>query len=175
MLVDIETGFVDQRVSVPQSQFEDHQPPDGKRMVVPADGIIPVGRIRLDMRKVRQAITQVGCIAEVQSSWRPKALPERHCLDIARADAIAALDASAARRIDALRGPLATLHAEKRRQAEAGGGPLVAGETDRRAILANAAAEDEAVAAIERERRALKARLRAARTEDEIKAILADN
>jgi MoxR-like ATPase len=98
-------------------------------------------------------------------------MPEHVIVDMERRKRIADLDQIYSERLAEIAGPLAAIHAEKRRQAEAGGGPLVADEADRLAILANAAAQDEAVAAIERERREVKALLRAAKSRNELAAI----
>lgn len=92
--------------------------------------------------------------------------------------AIAENDRRCMKRIDAARGILASLHAEKRRQAAVRQAhdpalmPLVADEADRLAILANAAKEDEAVAAIETERRQIKAALKSAKSKTAVREAL---
>lgn len=68
-------------------------------------------------------------------------------------------------------GPMGPLHFLKRQQAAGDGGALVDG--DREAILARAADQDEALAALDRRRLTLKAGVRAATTAAEIKALLA--
>jgi len=174
VLVDIATGFVESRASVPRDMFDGMQPPEGKRLVVPADGVVPGERVKLDLRKVRKPINFVSSIADVQTAWRSDdEVPADLQFATTKGETIEALDRSYAERIEKVRGPLAALHAEKRRQAETGGGPLVADEADRLAVLANAAAEDERIAGIERQRRAVKAAVKAATTDDEIKAALA--
>ena len=174
VLVDIATGFVESRASVPREMFDEVQIPEGRRVVVPADGIVPGERVKLDLRKVRKPINFVASIADVQTAWRnDDEVPADLQFEITKAETIDELDWTYAERIEGLRGPLAALHAEKRRQAETGCGPLVADEADRLAILANAAVEDERIAAIERQRRAVKAAVKAATTDDEIKAALA--
>lgn len=110
-------------------------------------------------------------LATLEAVPRPPPPPPE--LEEERVAALANLDMTFIARLSDATGPFASLHAEKRRQAEAGGGPLVVDEEDRLAILANAKAQNEAIAAIERQRRETKAALRAATTEDEIKAILA--
>lgn len=172
IFVDAATGFIVNRQSLPPRLFPPAIP-EGQRLVVPADRKIPTGPARLDLRKVRQPINHVASIDDVMAIWRPAAPSEAHRLDFERAKAIDALDGCFAARINAARGPMAAIHAEKRRQAEAGGGPLVADADDGAAILANAAREDEALAAIERERRKAKALLRAAKTEAELRGALA--
>lgn len=174
-LVNVRTGEVQQWVSVPSEMFEDQVLPDGMRIVMPQDGLTPRCPVRLDMRKVRQPITVVATIESVLApTWAEDVLPAEAILEIARCNAVATLDHRFAARMAEIAGPLAAIHAEKRQQAEVGGGALIVDESDRLAILANAAAQDEAVAAIERQRRDVKARLRSAATEDEIAAILAE-
>src|SRR5690606_31777920 len=140
----------------------------------PPYGVRPVSGddFRVDLRKVRKKVNYVRSIASVCAST--KTLPGGVLLEICRDQAVDHLDRSHASRVAQLKGPLADIHAAKRRQAESGGGPLVADEADRLAILANAEAQDEQIAAIERERRRVKAALRAATSEDEIKAIMAE-
>lgn len=155
---------------IPNEMF----PPDiaaGTRIVVPADGKGPETEVRVDLRKVRKPVNHVPSVEDVLTAWRPDPMPEHVILDVERRKRIAEVDEIYAERIAVLTGPLAAIHAEKRRQAEAGGGPLVADEADRLAILANAAAQDKAVAIIERERREAKALLRAANSRDELAAI----
>lgn len=69
-------------------------------------------------------------------------------------------------------GPLGDLHARKRYMAENGGGPLVDGDEDRRAILDNAYAQDRRIASLEVRRRQMKAEVRSAGTAEEVKAII---
>jgi hypothetical protein len=155
---------------IPNEMF----PPDiaaGTRIVVPADGKGPETDVRVDLRKVREPVNHVASIEDVLTAWRPDPMPEHVIVDMERRKRIADLDQIYSERLAEIAGPLAAIHAEKRRQAEAGGGPLVADEADRLAILANAAAQDEAVAAIERERREVKALLRAAKSRNELAAI----
>jgi hypothetical protein len=75
-------------------------------------------------------------------------------------------------RINAIIGPLGALHALKRQQAEAGGGALV--NDDIEAVKARVQAQDEQLAALDRARRALKARVRQAETAEDIAAVLAE-
>lgn len=155
---------------IPNEMF----PPDlaaGTRIVVPADGKGPETDVRVDLRKVCEPVNYVASIEDVLTAWRPAPMPEHVILDVERRKRMAEVDRIYAERLAEIAGPLAAIHAEKRRQAEAGGGPLVADEPDRLAILANAAAQDEAVAIIERERREAKALLRAAKSRDELAAI----
>lgn len=82
-----------------------------------------------------------------------------------------AVDRHFAQLISVELGPLGALYARKRAQAEAGTGALLDG--DREAILARAAEQDERVAKIDRERRDLKRRLRAAATAADVNEIAA--
>lgn len=174
LTIDAETGFIVCRHSVPAERFPPADAPPGRKIVAAEDDQpLPPGPHRFDLRKLRKAVTVVPSFAAALSSWRPPERSARGRLDIARMDALEALDREYAMHIASLRGPLASLHDEKRRQAEAGGGPLVADEADRIAVLANAQKQDEQIALIEKQRRAIKAQLRAATTEDEIKAALA--
>ncbi len=77
------------------------------------------------------------------------------------------IDRHYAARIDAVLGPMAALHMLKRIVPA---GELVA---DREAILQRAAEQDAELAAIDRERRDLKAVVRAAASSNEIKALIA--
>ncbi len=54
-------------------------------------------------------------------------------------------------------------------EAEAGGGPLIADEDERQAVLAKSAEEQAMVAGIERERLEKKAAIRAATTVEDVK------
>ncbi len=149
-------------------------PPDiieGTRIVVPADGKGPVNDVRVDLRKVRKSINYVATIDDILTKWRPEPTPEHVIVEVERHIRMVELDKIYAECLADISGLLAALHAEKRRQAEAGGGPLVADEADRLAILENAARQDEALAEIERERRATKARIRGATTLDDLRAI----
>ncbi len=159
VLVDIATGFVTGLFSVPGRLF-DPVVPAGMRMVVPADGILPKGeRVKIDLRKVRREIVAVESIEAVRLSWRESQISDEIRFEQRLTVALGVVDRDFAGRIASLAGPLSALHTEKRRQAEAGVGPLVADEADRRAILVNAKAQDETIASIDRERRAIKARL----------------
>lgn len=154
---------------IPNEMF----PPDisaGTRIVVPADGKGPETDVRVDLRKARKPVNHVASIEDVLTTWRPDPMPEHVIVDIERHKRIADLDRIYAERLAEIAGPLAAIHAEKRRQAEAGGGPLVADEADRLAILENAEKQDSELAEMEAERRAIKARLRNAGTEEEIAA-----
>lgn len=167
VVFDSSSGLVIRNCSCPSDRLPDATE-DGTRMIV-LEGRIPPGRWKIDRRKARKPVTFAASLDSIASLIPLDAAVE---LENSRDLHIDMLDRGYADLIAAARGPLAALHAEKRRQAEAGGGPLVADESDRAAILANAATEDEAIAAIERERRAKKVLLRAATTEDEIKAAL---
>jgi MoxR-like ATPase len=120
------------------------------------------------MRTVKRGINAVATIADVVTDWRPREMPGNLAFDHKRGLLIADLDKAYAAHLSSIIGPLAHLHTEKRRQAEAGGGPLVADAEDRLAILANAARQDEAIAEIERARREEKAKIRAMTTLEEI-------
>lgn len=170
VVVDGSSGRIVETVSVPESMFplhtEEHQ-----KIVVITDRSMPVHhQYVVDLGMLIDKITIAAKISDiVNKDERPPDIPP--ALDVLIAEKILEVDNLYAERLAEIAGPLAALHAEKRRQAEAGGGPLVADEADRLAILANAAAQDEAVAAIERERRELKALLRAANSRDELAAI----
>ncbi len=165
--IDNATGFVTGRFSVPAGMVPE-APADGRTVVIPADRKIPAGPAKLDRRKLRQPVNRVASISSVETSWRTAELTASQLLEGQRAAVIEKLDRDFAQRASSNTGPLAGIHAEKRRQAEAGGGPLVDGEVDRQAILEKAARQDEALATIERERRAIKAAIRAATTKEEI-------
>jgi hypothetical protein len=90
-------------------------------------------------------------------------------LKFSKADAIRTLierkiDEFFAIKIDAVLGPMAALHARKRVMVQAG---LI----DDDGISERAAEQDIVLLAIDKERRALKAQIRAASTSDEIKII----
>lgn len=172
-LVDEKSGLVTLRASVPARLYAEFDVPAGQRLVRPLDGKIPPHAVRLDLRKIRGVRNEVTSIESVLAARQPQAMSAAQMLDLRRAREIAELDLRYAARIDTLTGPLASVHSEKRRQAEAGGGPLVADEADRLAILENAALQDEAIAAVESERRRIKAAVKAATTEEEIEAALA--
>lgn len=165
-------GRVISHCLIPNEMF----PPEiaaGTRIIVPADGKGPETEVRVDLRKVSEPITHVETIQDILA-WSESAQPSAEVLlDIERRRHIAKVDDVYAQRIAAVAGPLAALHAEKCRQAEAGGGPLVADEADRLAILSNAERQNEAIAEIERQRRAVKAMLRAAETDSDFAAALA--
>lgn len=174
VLVDAD-GNVAEICSVPPELFAS-EPPEGRRIVVLADGVLPTTiQLRVDLRKLRKTVTTVATLADVLLLRQASPMPADHRLEMERGAAIAELDRRYAIKLQSVTGALSSLHAEKRRQAEAGGGPLVADEADRRAILENAAQQDQVLATIERERRGLKARLRAALTAEDIEAALAAN
>ncbi|PWJ79857.1 hypothetical protein C7441_114135 [Pseudaminobacter salicylatoxidans] len=165
-------GCIVTQCRVPNSMF----PPEiakGTRIVVPADGKGPDTEMRVDRRKVRKPINSVATLNDVLLRSNEPAAPAEHRLESLRGEAIAELDRAFAARLRSLLGPLADLHAAKRRQAETGGGSLVDDETDRLAIMENAARQDEAIAQMERKRRSLKARIRSATTSQDIEDALA--
>lgn len=84
-----------------------------------------------------------------------------------RDKALAAIDAHYAARIEAILGPMAALHLLKRIVPS---GELVADKED---ILKRATEQDAALAAVDRERRNLKAAVRAAASSNDIKALIA--
>lgn len=131
------------------------------------------GDWRVDLRRLCKDPLHRYAFDDLMVERRLGKTEQTAAVDRAKVEALAAIDATFAVRIAAIVGPLAALHAEKRRQAEAGGGPLIDGETDRAAILAKAAEQDARVAELDRERRAMKARVRAGATAAEINAILA--
>lgn len=94
--------------------------------------------------------------------------------ELAKPLALAELDRLYADRIAAVMGPFAALHALKREQALAGGGPLVADEADRLAIIAAVDAEMARLADLETRRLAFRARIRAAQSNAEISVVLAE-
>lgn len=173
VLVDAD-GNVAEICSVPPELFAS-EPPEGRRIVVLADGVLPTTiQLRVDLRKARKAITTVATLDDILLQRQASPIPEEHRIEIKRGAAIAELDRRYALKIQALAGPLAGLHAEKRRQAEAGGGALVDDEADRAAILARAAEQDTRLAELDRRRRALKDEIRAAGTVEAVQAILAN-
>lgn len=171
-LVVNDNGRVISRCLIPNEMFPPAIPP-GTRIIVPADGKGPETEVCVDLRKVSEPVNHVESIQGILA-WSEPAQPSAAIrLDLERRRHIAKVDEVYAQRIAAVAGPLAALHAEKSRQAEAGGGPLVADEADRLAILANAERQNEAIAEIERQRRTVKALLRAAETDSEFAAALA--
>lgn len=68
-------------------------------------------------------------------------------------------------------GPLGALHILKRMQAKTGVGPLINGDAE--AVIAKASDQDQRLADIDRRRREMKSRIRAAATAAEIKELLA--
>jgi len=91
--------------------------------------------------------------------------------DIARGPALDRIDRHYSRLVAEEIGPLGALHALKRAQAIAGGGPLLDG--DAAAVLDRATAQDERLAGLDRARRAMKSAVRAATTSAEINEIVA--
>lgn len=168
---DKDTGLLVRGVSVP-ADFPQAEPIEGALIVYLADGVLPRSEVKVDRRKIKKPVTEVATLSDAILPWAPPPLPDEALLAMNRDTAISALDASYAEQIAGIAGPLAMLHAEKRRQAEAGGGPLVADEADKLAILANAQVQDEAIAALEQERRAAKQAIREATTTEEVAAAL---
>ncbi|MHA7835572.1 MAG: hypothetical protein ACX94A_13955, partial [Algiphilus sp.] len=84
-----------------------------------------------------------------------------------RDKALAAIDDHYAARIDAILGPMASLHLLKRIVPS---GPLV---EDKDAILQRAAEQDAELARIDKERRDLKAKVRDAVSSEDIRALIA--
>ncbi|SDA39043.1 hypothetical protein [Mesorhizobium qingshengii] len=96
--------------------------------------------------------------------------------DTLRPEAEDRIDRVYAKKINDLIGPLGRLHQRKAERAILGrdlAGPLIVDEADRLAIIAAATKQDAAVAALDVERRRMKAAVRAANTAAEIKAVLA--
>ncbi len=172
VVIDAETGLVKEVVSIPPDQFPLREATKTERIVVPADGILPGEPVRFDLRKVRKTVNAVETLAGIMSKANPEPIAEVHRVNVRRNAQLRSIDALYADRMSRLLGPLGFLHAEKLRQAEAGGGPLIVDETDRQAILANAEAESKAIAALEQERRSFKVQLRSALTIDQIEAIM---
>ncbi|MGX7874456.1 hypothetical protein ACVDG5_018340 [Mesorhizobium sp. ORM6] len=81
------------------------------------------------------------------------------------------IDDHFATKINAILGPMAALHARKRVLAAA---DLIDDKADQAAILDRSAEQDAVLLAIDEERRALKAKIRAAANSHEIKAIVAE-
>ncbi|MCO6050830.1 hypothetical protein NGM99_13685 [Mesorhizobium sp. RP14(2022)] len=131
------------------------------------------------------AVMEVAELPENVADWRPhlgwrKLVPRRLLkreavdrLSLAVLDAETRIDQWFAGRIAMLIGPMAPLHALKRAQAETGGGALVADDADRQAILARAAEQDAQLAALDAQRRELKAQVRAAANPEQIAVPLA--
>lgn len=148
-------------------------PDVGKKLVIVTDGKLPSHSqyvLKLDM--MPEPVTYVEQFIDIVAVDEMPTGQGKADLDTLKHDRIRELDQVYASRMASLKGPLENLHAEKRRQAEAGGGPLVADEADRLAILENAERQDSELAEVESERRVIKAHLRNARTEEEIAAVL---
>jgi len=143
---------------------------DSQRLVTLTDTDIVVGDYVVDLAKL-EAASEPCAFADITVEILP---PPEVLLQRARDDAEWRLDKHFAGMIASELGPLADVHVRKRRQAEAGGGPLVDDETDRAAILDRAAEQDARLAEFDRRRRRLKAEIRTARTVDEVAAALAD-
>ena len=174
LLVEQDTGAIAAYGSIPSEMFPPANVRSGLVVVRALDNRPPpIGEHRVLARHRKFPVNAVATFAKAFSAWRPPQPKADARLAMTRSAAIEKVDLLFADLLAKVTGPLVKLHAEKRRQAEAGGGPLVTDETDRLAILANAAAEDEAVARIERRRRTIKAALKAATTEEEITAALA--
>lgn len=170
--VDAATGRTIGLFSVPRRLLPKN-PRAGEKIVIVTDGNLPAHTqylLKLDM--LPEPVTYVEQLADIIAANEMPAPKNKADLEAVRAAGIRDLDLSYAERMASMTGPLSTLHAEKRRQAEAGGGPLVANEADRLAILENAERQDSELAEMESERRAIKARLRNATTEEEIAAAL---
>lgn len=163
--IDAKTGFILSRQMLPVLP---DAPPEGQRIVVPDDGQLPAADLRIDLRKARKPVNHVASIEDVLANWSPPELSPVHALEQMKEVAIFAVDKTYAEWIEKVQGPLAGLHAEKRRQAEAGGGPLIVDEEDRLAILAKAAEQDEILFAIDAERRSLKMAIKSAESKEEI-------
>lgn len=160
-------GYTRKWMSLPESEFPPELDED-ERIVVP--DVMPSGQVsRLDMRKVRRAINRVGSINDVMAKAEP--VPAAILLDKAISDKCLEIDQQFAALIAQLVGPFAALHAEKRRQAEAGGGPLVAGEEDRLAILERVAEQDAALSTLDANRLKLKAAVRAAKSPEAVQTV----
>jgi hypothetical protein len=161
LLVNAATGEVERLLSRPMDVQPETQ--SDQKLVLIEDGKFPRMPAVVDRRKVRKSITFAASASVVLKSEAPPPT-EAFELERSRSKTLARMDEFFATRIGKIKGPLADLYTEKRRQAEAGGGPLVVDESDRLAILANATKEAETLAAIEAERRAVKARIRSARS-----------
>lgn len=168
---DAGTGLLASIVSIPAGSPKP-EAIEGSLIVIVADGKLPRREVKVDRRKIKAAVTEVETISDVLLSWSPPPMHPAARLSMSKAAAINAIDVDYAERLKTVAGPFAAIHAEKRRQADAGGGPLIVDEDDRAAILANAAKQDEKIASIESERRDLKTRIRAASTTEEIDAIM---
>ncbi len=165
------TGAVLQLVTAPKRALPSG-PDAGQKIIVITDGNLPKHSqyvLKLDM--LSEPVTYVDQFADIVATDGWPTRGDNSDLEVRRCEIIAEIDRSYAERLAAVAGPLMSLHTEKRRQAEAGGGPLVMDEADRLAILVNAARQDEAIAEIERQRRAVKAQIRRAATSAELDAI----
>lgn len=94
-------------------------------------------------------------------------------LTLLRKAAEADIDEHFAALIAADIGPLGALHMLKRMQAKAGVGPLLDGVADAVTVLARSDEQDERLADLDRQRRQMKAKVRAATSAAKIKELLA--
>lgn len=161
-------GAIQMRGECPPEMLHEYDGGRAARVVVLRAGA-PLGDWRIDMRRLRRdpdhrhdfhAIAVTRKIGRAEAAMR---------VVIARLEAVELIDRHFA---GLLTGPLADVHARKRRQAEASGGTLVDGDADRMAILARAAEQDERLAALDRQRRALKADVREAETLEAVQVVL---
>jgi hypothetical protein len=156
---------------VPASRFEDIKLEKRRRLIIPEDGKPPENAAaKLNVKGLPTGVISVPSLAEITIPVEPPSAEV--VLELRRSETLAIVDAFFASAFASIRGPLAELHAEKRKQAEAGGGPLIVDEEDRVAILAKAKAQDDQIAKLEQERRTTKAALVAAVTIEEIAAII---
>jgi hypothetical protein len=164
-------GTIQSMGSVPASRFEDIKLEKRRRLIIPEDGKPPENAAaKLNVKGLPTGVISVPSLAEITIPVEPPSAEV--VLELRRSETLAIVDAFFASAFASIRGPLAELHAEKRKQAEAGGGPLIVDEEDRVAILAKAKAQDDQIAKLEQERRTTKAALVAAVTIEEIAAII---
>jgi hypothetical protein len=142
--------------------------PEGHKIVVMADGSLPPAEAKFDGRKIRKARTEIATVEEGLSANQRPAVPEDALVRKKQRAALGRVDQEFARRYAEILGPFAAIHAEKLRQAQAGGGPLIADEQERQDVLTKAAEQEELLVAVEKERMAAKAALREATTLGEI-------
>lgn len=161
-------GLVKRRASTPESRLP--TPNQGDKIVVFEDKRLPFAGAKFDLRKLRNDVNTLESFERgLTKTSKPVQLTPEMIFRKKVRRALESVDAQFAQAYKDIKGPMADIHAEKKRQAETGGGPLIASEEERQIVLTNAAAEDEQIATMERIRLETKARIREAKTLEELR------